>query len=365
MPTPSTPTGAAVLGADPDELDRAASRLRAAADELDGSSASLTATLRSVAWVGGVATRFTGHWHGSHRPRVASTSQFLREAAGGLTANAAEQRAASASGRSAAPGPAATPGPTTAPAGDHRDTADDLERRLGQVEATLGQLGTARADLATVADHLRQLAEHGAADRIIDLLNDDTFVQLLKTAEVAIDAGEFVVDLLQDVVDHPELPLDERIVHALADASLRFGVEEGIEHGVTFLTATVTTALVPAFGALLAPVVSRVAGELAGALAGEAFEALDDAVDVVDWGADRAVDVYQDIKDSLGLLIDVGAAAVDVAGSAVDLAGDAVDWLDDRAGDLADAVDDLASDVGGAVLGGLGGLGGLGSWLGG
>lgn len=89
---------AQMIGSDPDALDRAASQLRSAADELDQDTSALSAILGSVEWLGAVAGRFLGTWGSTHRLRMTSTSQFIREAADKLESNARAQREASGEG---------------------------------------------------------------------------------------------------------------------------------------------------------------------------------------------------------------------------------------------------------------------------
>lgn len=85
-------------GSDPDRLDDAAADLRRSADELDGHVATLQVSLRSVAWVGGVASDFRESWEARGRRRVLACSSQMRERASALATQADEQRTASRGG---------------------------------------------------------------------------------------------------------------------------------------------------------------------------------------------------------------------------------------------------------------------------
>ena len=342
-----------MLGADADELERIANTLRAAADELDGHAGSVTATLRSVAWVGGVATRFGSNWHGGHRPRIASTAQYVRDAATQLDRNAAEQRRAS----QAAGGTGGTGGPVgSGGAGGSSSSVDAAGSpaldRLGDLIATFG---LSRDVFEALAEHAHILEGPGV-DELLDILTNDDFVALLSGLDRVLEVGDVVVDLVSDFVEHPDLPFDERVVHALADAATRFGIDQGVEYAANFLAQAATTALLPGLGAALAPFAGQAAGAIADAVIGQIVDAVDDATDIVDIAADAAVDAYQAIKEAFGLVLDVAGAVIDVAGDAIDLAGDAAGAVVDVGGAVIDAggaVLGAGADVVGGVVGSL------------
>ena len=339
-----------LLGADADELERIAGTLRSAADELDGHAGSVTATLRAVAWVGGVATRFGSNWHGGHRPRIASTAQYVRDAAAQLDRNAAEQRRASQVAGGTGP-PGVGPGAPTgdAPGGSSSSIDDEpgspVLDRLGELLATLG-LG--RDVLEALAEHAHIL-EGAGVDKLLDILTNDDFVALLSGLDKVLDVGDVVVNLVSDFVEHPDLPFDDRIVHALADAATRFGIDQGVEYAANFLAQAATTALLPGLGAALAPFAGQAAGAIADAVIGEIIDAVDGATDFVDIAADAAVEAYRALKDTFGLVLDAAGAVIDVAGDAIDLAGDAAGAVVDAGG----AVIGAGADVVGGVVGSL------------
>lgn len=336
-----------MYGADADELERIAGTLRSAADELDGHAGSVTTTLRSVAWVGGVATRFGANWIGGHRPRIVSTAEYVRVAAARLDRNAAEQRRAgrAVGGTGDAAGAVSTNGGTL---GSSSSTAGGESPTLDRLGALLGVLGHGRGVLDALAQHAHVL-EGAGVDGLLDILTNDDFVALLSGLDTVIEVGDVLVDLVGDFVEHPDLPFDERVVHALADASTRFGIDRGVEYAANFLVQAATTALLPGLGAALAPFAGQAAGAIADAVIGEIIESVDGATDVVDIAADAAVEVYRTLEDTFGLVIDAAGAVIDVAGDAVDLAGDAAGALVDGGG----AVVGTGVDAAIAVVGSL------------
>lgn len=372
-----------LLGADADELERVAHELRAAADELDGHAGSLTGTLRSVAWVGGVATRFGAQWNGAHRPRIAATSQHVRDAAAELDRNAAEQRRASRAAPGAPGGVEPTPpvpdsrgparsnetgigveadtGTGTGGAGGSSSVGDDAGSPvLDRLSEVLTTLGVGRDVLDLLADHV-DLLDGPGVEELVELLSDDGFLVVLEGLDTVLDVGGVVVDLVTDFVEHPHLPFDERVVHALADAATRFGIDEGTEYAATFLAQAATAALLPGLGAALAPFAGKAAGLIAEVVVSEIVDLVDGATDFVDIVADAAVEAYRTIKETFGIIIDAAGAVVDVAGAAIDLTADAAGVVVDAGGAVVGGV----ADAGGAVLGGIADAGGtFGGWLG-
>jgi hypothetical protein len=356
-----------LTGADADELERIARSLRTAADELDGHAGSLTATLRSVAWVGYVASRFESQWNGAHRRHIVSASQSVRDAAARLEHDAAEQRHASRAHGSPGAGPAVPPdgGPRVPQGGNSSGSTPDPTRPdvVDRVDDVLERLGVDHDTVGVIADIAADLTASGVTDELIGILTDEGFVDLLAHAGQVLDAGQFVVDTITDFAENPVLPLDERIVHSLADAAVRFGLDQGMEHAAEFLAGAATTALLPGFGVILAPVVGNIAGAIAGEVMDVVVDAADDAIDVVDVVADGVVAAYREVKATFGLLVDVAQAAAAVVGGAVDLAGDAAGAVLDAGGSVAGGVADAAGalvDVGGDMVDAIGGLFGSG-----
>ena len=321
-----------MVGADADELERLAVTLRGAADDLDGHAGAMTMALRSVEWVGGVATRFGSNWRGGHRSRIAIASQHIRDAAAELDRSAAEQRAASRIDTSTPTGP-----PASGPA---------VPAYVGRVTDVLTAMGAAQGHIDVVADLAQVLADRGEVAPMIDVLTDEHFVTFLRGADRVLDAGSVIIDAVTDFAEHPGLALDDRIVHALADTAARFGVEQGMEVAAEWLAGAATAALLPGFGAVLAPFVGQIAGAVAGELMDMAVDAVDGATDAVDRLADSVVAAYQGVKSSVDVVVDVAQAAAAVVGDTVDLAGDV-------AGLVVDAGDVIAG-AGGDLVGALG-----------
>jgi hypothetical protein len=85
----------AIVGADAAELERVASQMRRAADELDAHCRELSQQLGGLSWLGRLASGFLAAWNGQHKPHIGSTAAFIREAADKLAMNATQQREAS------------------------------------------------------------------------------------------------------------------------------------------------------------------------------------------------------------------------------------------------------------------------------
>lgn len=328
-----------LTGADADELERIARSLRATADDLDRRADALTLHLRTVAWVGGVASQFGSRWSGTHRPRMRSTADYVRDAAVRLERHAAEQRHAS---RSAPVADLVTPPPGGSDDGGSGDGGSDAVARL---EAFLDDLGLARDVAGLVVAGAHALESLGVVDDLLDLLTSDGVRQFLDGFDAVLDLRPVLVDVVTDFVDHPDLAFDERVVHALADAAVRFGIDEGMEVAAEWVAGAATTALLPGFGVVLAPIVGQVAGAIAGEIADLVVDAIDETTDFVDVVADVVVDAYRDVKADFGVLVDLAAAAADVAGDAVELVGDVgsavIEGTGDVIGGLAGAVGDV------------------------
>lgn len=330
-----------LIGADADELERIAAAFRAVADELSGHADAVSGTLRSVEWVGGVATRFGTNWNGAHRPRLASSVQFVREAAAQLERNAAEQRQTSQVA-AAAVRPAAGLGGS----GSYGGLSSEASLgRLGKIERLIDGIGLAHEQVEIVADAAARLGEHGEVGRLIDVVTHDAFATFLAGADHVIDAGSVIVDSVSDFADHEHLQFDERVVHSLADTATRFGLDQGMETAAEWMVGAATAALLPGFGAILAPLVGEIAGALAGEFSEIVVTAIDGAIDAVDVIADAVVAAYQDIKQAFGVVADVAAAAVEVAGDAIDLAGDAAGAVLDASGSVLRAGAGVAGGV--------------------
>lgn len=94
-------TAIGLQGADVGALRAAAVEMNVAADQLDAGATAIDAALRAIMWLGNVASRFLGLFDGQHRPAMRSAAQFIRDGARTLSAQAAEQEAASSGGTGA------------------------------------------------------------------------------------------------------------------------------------------------------------------------------------------------------------------------------------------------------------------------
>ena len=86
---------AAMIGADPDQLDQLAGSFERQAQALDAAAARVRAQIHGSSWRGGAASRFRQDWDSTHMPRLRTTSGSLRSAASNLRRQANEQRRAS------------------------------------------------------------------------------------------------------------------------------------------------------------------------------------------------------------------------------------------------------------------------------
>jgi len=85
------------VGANPEDLRRAAGLMASAAQRLEGISRQLTAMLMASPWSGPVADGFRTDWNRHHRGELAAAGGFLRHGHDTLRANADQQERTSAS----------------------------------------------------------------------------------------------------------------------------------------------------------------------------------------------------------------------------------------------------------------------------
>lgn len=307
-----------MYGADAEELERIATQFRRTADELDGEGSALTGILNRVAWLGDLATRYLDNWTGVQIPKIGLSTQFLREAADQMDANAREQRATSSAGTGAL-GPVA-PTPTGGDA--------DLDGVWGDLQDILDKLGLSKDVIKSI---LAGLEGAIGADQLRMLLDNLLTPGLMKAFEVAghvMDVASVVIDLAKDFADHSYLPMDERIVHAIADAAIRFGLDQGVEIAAQWAMG----ALAGALSGGSATLVGAAAGKIAGVVLSEVIEmgidALDGAVDIVDTLADVGLERYRMGKAGgefvLGLLDGVGDIGSDLFNGLIGGGPDAV-----------------------------------------
>lgn len=159
-----------MVGADAEQLDRAASALSASADQLETESTSLHQVLKGVTWLGTIATRFLSMFEGQQQPQMRASAAFIRDAAASLRLQAAQQRRASAASTGALRPITAATAPT------RTSRLDDAAFRKGLLT---------RADRMMSSATMQQRFPHGIA-----LLQQwrDSFGDRVPTAQ---EAGQF------------------------------------------------------------------------------------------------------------------------------------------------------------------------------
>src|SRR5690606_18912344 len=130
---------------------------------------------------------------------------------------------------------------------------------LARLDDALARVGGSLA-VGPIAQLLGELGDGVLGERVVRFLVDGAALRVLGELGQAVDIGAVVVDLLADLVDHPQLDWADRLVHAVADAGLRFAVAEGMGAAVTFMTTALASAMLPGLG--------TVAGSLAGQVLG-------------------------------------------------------------------------------------------------
>lgn len=174
-----------MLGANYDELEAAAVRMRQAADELDAHAKSIQGTIGGLSWLGQVATNFLAMWNGNHRAHLSSTASFIRDAATKLEQQARQQREAS---ESSAPATLGSGWPGTGGSGGDRGTIlpqlppgflDYLQERYGNG--------------ATLIDIVTKYSQYGEAAHLKDLLKMSDKIDL----PGVIGVGSFGIDIVQ------------------------------------------------------------------------------------------------------------------------------------------------------------------------
>ncbi len=84
-----------IIGANPDDLDRVATRISAAGRQLSVLERQMTAQLYAANWQGGDADMFKNAWNTRHRREIAGAVSWLDDADVALRRNADQQRRAS------------------------------------------------------------------------------------------------------------------------------------------------------------------------------------------------------------------------------------------------------------------------------
>ncbi len=283
-------------GGDASELYDVATHLRRAADQLDSNRSKLSLLLRGVSWNGPAAAEFHTCWQRSMG--IARTSQLLRDAASDLERNAGEQRLASL--------PMASDPHTSV-------RRFDSSGGLSQFHAASSRLGDVSVTIAATA---QRLTERGFDGRFLDFLTSPAFVGTVEKISAGVDIGQLLLDLTEDFETHLDIPFDDRIVHAIADAGLRLGLTAGMDTAARWLAVVIGGTVLPGVGAAAGAVLGQVIGAAVETIAGQALESLDDLADLIDVGADRIVDAFK-----------LASGAFEAVEAVVDLADTIIDGI--------------------------------------
>lgn len=315
-------------GANADDLEQGGRELSSFADEVGRMKGELRASLHTSHWEGLSADRFRQSWDSVHVPALADAEAFLRDAGRRLNENAAEQRRASDGGGGTITTPGSSGDGGKEGDGGDRDDAARLLKDIGlsdeEIERLFGDLG----DIGGLLGLLEDLLKGG-------LLKD-----ILKGVGSVFDVVGVIGDLVTDFAQHPELPMDERLVHMISETALRFAVSQGAEVAAEWATTALLAAIPGAapFAFVASPVVGFVVGKIMDKVEG----AIDGKFDVYDNAGDAATDAYRYLKEKSFDPIAIGK--------------DAVGGIIDGASDIGGAIIDGASDIGGGVIDKIGGL---------
>lgn len=324
-----------MVGAAPDELLNLGETFRSKAALVSEMRDSTSGIVNSLAWNGAVADDFVALWSVSHGPKFDSATAFLIEAAETITRNAAEQVDASAAGTQE---PVADPG---APLGQHlTDKFSSPNFALSAYQEALRlQMGDADFD-----DWLRSNGK------------------LFKFLGSVASGINLMSNFLEDAAQHPSLPTDERIVHAIGEVALKYAADKGISEALQWAGIAIAGLFTAGAGVL----VGKAVGWLAGQIATAGFRYLDDEYQLTDKGADLMLESYRDIRDNpeqylravpgIGPAVLAGAevwdAAVDVAPALAEF-GDSVAEGASASKDAVDhAIDDLLNGTIAALVDG-------------
>jgi hypothetical protein len=296
----------AMYGADADALDALATLLDQRAADLDGIYRRLGRQMYAAPWQGQGADQFRGRWNTVHGRQVSDATGFLRAGARVLHDNARQQRAASDSGTGlgAAAGLVAGGGGGGGGGGgwgDDKsgDAIDDLLKLLKLPSSVIKDTKKLleQMDPRALAEFEKMLSKHAS------------LVGFLENVGKAAGVATVVLGFVKDVIAHPALPMDERLVHA----AIKTGVTQLESVGADQLGSYVGAAVAGMVSGGLAAPVGYVVGKVLGEALGDGVSALDDHFHVSDHIADAGLEAYEYAKTH-----NVAEMAVDVAEKAVD-----------------------------------------------
>jgi hypothetical protein len=315
---------AGLVGADPDQLDQAAGELRALSARFTASRFTLDSAVQRTGWLGRDADEFRAAWASQHSRSLAEAADYLTGASDVLIRNAADQRAVSAAG--AAPdgsvpeSSAPTPSPPVA--------ESSIKGALEAIQKWVESLGLPVGAANDLMETLRKMLDNGElkADWAIDLARNDGLATAFKAMDKAFDVGSLFMDFVGDIIDHPELPWDERLVHSLADTGLAFGVDQGIDKGMQWAGGALGS-VIPGAGTAAGAAIGWVLGQ-AGSWV---FDALNEKFEITETGADGILKAYQYAKEHN---FDTGSIATDLARTAAHAGVQAAENLANKTVDL-------------------------------
>lgn len=251
-----------IVGADPQALHATAAQFREDSLTLLRLLAECDRLLSAMSWTGGDHVSFTLAWQYGDRLRLCTAAESLRDAATHLDRQAREQEETSA--------PAESGGTTI-------DVSSALSSELSNLSTYVG------------AAELRAVLAIGDEAVALSILRA---IRTLQMAKLGLDVDLLLSDLVADLAEHPDLPADERAVHAVTEAALRYGADKGL----TQLGQWGGAALL---GLIAGPaaIVGRAAGFFVGRALAVIFRAVDSGVGLTSAVADTVVNLYRDVRD--------------------------------------------------------------------
>lgn len=320
-------------GANADSLELAGRELVASAGSVERIRTSLRSQLYTSHWEGPSADRYRQSWDSVHAPALGDAETFLRACGDRLAQNAREQRAASDGGGGVIGGTGATP-----VSGDS-DDSEELRRlleSLGLSGELLDQLLAALGDIKDIVKILKAITDELDIDFLGAILGgaSDVLDAVGKGLGYVDNIISFFTDFVGDFAENPDLPMDERMVHAIAESGMRLAVGAGAEAAADFATKALMS-IVPG-GAIVGAIVGPIVGEIVGNGVDMVVDAVDGQINLYDGTADGVTDAYRYAKEHD---FNPGSIAVD------------------QIGNMIDGAVDVAEDVGGAIIDGAGKVG--------
>ena len=311
-------------GANADELDGLATLLDAKAAELDRAYRQLSRQLYSAPWKGSSADRFRSRWCSVHGQQVGSSVSYLRSGSRMLRDNARQQRDASGSGSGTIGAPILTVAPT------HKEDRSSVLDRLDEVLKLLGLPGSVISEILTM---VAIMDDKTVAD-VVKSLDHPGIVTFFNKVGTVLGLAGTVVGFFHDIAEHPNLPTDERIVHAVIETGLKVVEDLGAKEG----TQLATQALLGALGSVV-PVIGTGTGIAIGFVVGQVVKAGVDFAEshlhLTEKGADLGLEAYQYLKEHN---FDPGKIALDLVDKGVDAV---VDGAENLAADVAHGASNL------------------------